>query len=101
MWGRSRRIFFWLAVMTISSARFRHDVVFLQEHLTPLSSRNVETHVAAYALRPAGAAAEPSIVRQRQASDLAGVLSMTMLAMMIHQMTRTGAVAVVPHPTAL
>jgi hypothetical protein len=32
---------------------------------------------------------------------IGGVLSRMMLAMMIHQTTRTGAVAVVPHPTAL
>jgi hypothetical protein len=43
MWGRkcgdrrgvSRRVFFELAVMTVSSALFRHDDVFLQEHSAP------------------------------------------------------------------
>jgi hypothetical protein len=33
--GVSRRIFLGLGVMTISSAPFRHDVVFLQEHSAP------------------------------------------------------------------
>jgi len=44
---------------------------------------------------------EPAILIARQASRVAGVLSITMQAMMIHQTTSTGAVAVVPHPTAL
>jgi hypothetical protein len=35
----TRPISFRLAVMTISSAPFRHDGVFLQEHWVPLNSR--------------------------------------------------------------
>jgi hypothetical protein len=38
--GVSRRVFFGLAVMTVSSALFRHDVVFLQEHFAKPSRRN-------------------------------------------------------------
>jgi hypothetical protein len=34
------RIFFGLAVVTISSALFRHVVVFLQEHFAPPALRN-------------------------------------------------------------
>jgi hypothetical protein len=35
--------------MTISSAQFRHDDVFLQEHFAPPPRRSVGTHVAACA----------------------------------------------------
>jgi len=52
IWGRRgvpRLVFFGLAVMTISSAPFRHDVVFLEEHFAPPSFRNLGTNVAACA----------------------------------------------------